>query len=133
MTDDDWVSYLKFNRNLEKEKELYYDVIGLTDGHEYILRSAYSGSLPNSVVHHDIDVGVDTDIVDVCFIDGFTLIDWCMVMENAKKIHTMNTSINFILETLDLTCEEYVIYARDRHNLKQINYLFKKQDRFECI
>ena len=35
-SDHDWFDYFTFNRNLEKEKDLYYNVLGLTDDSQYV-------------------------------------------------------------------------------------------------
>ena len=32
----DWRDYIHFNRNIEKEKELYYNVLGLKDDDEFV-------------------------------------------------------------------------------------------------
>ena len=88
MDHTDWGKYFKFNRNIEKENELYYDVLGLNDDSEY----AYV----NDIVTTDIvktgkfsGKEFDYPVVNNQIIDGYSLFDWVKVWENAKEIHTV--------------------------------------------
>jgi hypothetical protein len=74
----------------------------------------------------------DLPVVELKIIDGFTLFDWIKVLEKAKKIHTINTSINYIIEVIDTSYDEYVIYAHDEKNKEQIDYLFNKPHVMLC-
>ena len=65
-------------------------------------------------------------------IDGFTLFDWCKVLEKANLIYTVNTAINYLIEVLDTSYKEYVIYSHSKHNQTQIDYLFKKPHTMLC-
>ena len=49
-----------------------------------------------------------------------------------SKIYTINTSINYIIEVLDTSYDEYVIYAHDEKNKAEIDYLFKKPHTMLC-
>ena len=40
----------------------------------------------------------DLPVVELQILDGFTLFDWCKVLEKAKKIYTVNTAINYIID-----------------------------------
>ena len=53
-------------------------------------------------------------------------------LEKAKKIYTVNTSINYIIDVLNTSCDEYVIYAHDDNNKSQIDYLFLKPHKMLC-
>ena len=74
----------------------------------------------------------DLPVVELQIIEGFTLFDWCKVLEKAKKIYTVNTSINYIIDVLNTSCDEYVIYAHDDNNKSQIDYLFLKPHKMLC-
>lgn len=127
----DWQEYLKFERNFEKENNLYYNVLGLTDESEFVLIN----NLHNTDVK---DCGIlspekyDIPVIELRIIKGFTLFDWCKVIEKAKKIHTINTSINYLIEVLNTSFVEYTIYAHNKQNEKEINYLFKKPHTMLC-
>ena len=71
-------------------------------------------------------------VVELKIVDGFTLFDWCKVLEKAKKIYTINTAINYLIEVIDTSYDEYVIYAHDENNKTEIDYLFKKPHTMLC-
>lgn len=127
----DWQDYFHFDRNLDKENELYYNVLGLTDDAEFIfINNLYNTDIKNSNLFSENNF--DLPVVELKIIDGFTLFDWCKVLERAKKIHTINTSINYIIEVIDTLYDEYVIYAHDERNKSEIDYLFKKPHTMLC-
>jgi len=127
----DWQDYFHFDRNLDKENELYYNVLGLTDDAEFIfINNLYNTDIKNSNLFSKNNF--DLPVVELKIIDGFTLFDWCKVLERAKKIHTINTSINYIIEVIDTLYDEYVIYAHDERNKSEIDYLFKKPHTMLC-
>lgn len=128
---DDWQDYFKFDRNLDKENELYYNVLGLTDDAEFIfINNLYNTDIKNSNLFSENNF--DLPVVELKILDGFTLFDWCKVLEKAKKIYTINTSINYIIEVIDTSYDEYVIYAHDEKNKTEIDYLFKKPHTMLC-
>ena len=59
-------------------------------------------------------------------IDGYTLLDWAGVIENATVIHTVNTSIMYMLETLELSTEDIHVYSRNENgrDFIKVDYLF---------
>ena len=52
------------------------------------------------------------NIVKVSFIDGFTLFDWCKVIERASNIFTVDTALLFLIEKLTLNSKELHMWAR---------------------
>lgn len=127
----DWQQYFKFDRNLEKENDLYYNVLNLTDDSQFIfINNLYNTDIKDSNLLSKNSF--DLPAVELKIIDGYTLFDWCKVLEKAKEIHTINTSINYIIDVLDTTYDEYVIYAHDEKNEKEIDYLFKKPHKMLC-
>jgi|TARA_B100001964_G_scaffold244167_1_gene324565 hypothetical protein len=124
----DWDKYFKFNRKRDKEDALYYDVLKLKDDSVY----AYI----NDLFHTDVrksdligDVCYDMEIVRNQVIDGYTVFDWCKVLENASKIHMVGTSISYIIDVLDLKItdpDDYVYHTRSEFIFNEVNYLFKK-------
>ena len=74
----------------------------------------------------------DVLTIELKIIDGFTLFDWCKVLEKAKSVYTINTSINYIIDVLDTSYEEYVIIAHSEQNKTEIDYLFKTPHEMIC-
>ena len=52
----DWRDYIKFNRNVEKENSLYYDVLGLKDDDEYVFVNRNFCTVPNPDVYSNISI-----------------------------------------------------------------------------
>ena len=114
----DWGKYFKFNRNTEKENELYYDVLGLKDDSKY----AYV----NDIVTTDIvKTGkfsgreFDYPVVNNQIIDGYSLFDWVKVWENAKEIHTQCSGLCFIIDVID-TKGKVFYYPHDERQYKDL-------------
>lgn len=59
---------------------------------------------------------------------GYSLFDWAAVIENAKEIHTVNSSIIYLLELLDLKAPEIHLYQRSipGQTFDNIKYLLKR-------
>lgn len=117
-----WRDNFKYNRNKEKEDELYYNVLGLRDDSEYVYVNQFYNT--ENKTHELFDEKVfDYPIVLNQIIDGFTPFDWCKVFENAKEIYTRPTSISFIIDTLKTDAKVYY-YTFDRENYDQVHYIF---------
>ena len=67
-------------------------------------------------------------VVRMDFIKGYTLFDWATIIENATEIHSVNTSILFLLELLDLKTKEIHLYSRNVNgfDFKNTEYLRSK-------
>ena len=71
--------------------------------------------------------------VELKIYEGFTqFFDWCKVLEKAKSVYTINTSINYLIDVLDTTYERYVIIAHDEGNKSEIDYLFSTPHEMIC-
>lgn len=126
-----WQNNFIFNRNFDKENELYYNVLNLKDNSEFVfINNLYNTDIRNIQLFNPKQF--DLPVVELKIIDGFTLFDWIKVLEKAKKIYTINTSINYIIEVIDTSYDEYVIYAHGEQNCKEIDYLFKKPHTILC-
>lgn len=102
---EDWRDYIKFNRNIEKENSLYYDVLGLTDNEEYVFVNRNFCTRPNPSIYYNIPVNENyygCKVIEMNTIPGYSLFDWCKVLENCKEINMIATSFNFLLESPEL-------------------------------
>jgi len=121
---DDWSQYFTFKRNVEKENQLYYNILGLTDESEYCFVSRNYGSPPNHEVY-PFNYDKELKIVEMNFIEGYTLIDWCKVIENACEIYTVDSSINYIIDKLTLKTDDLTLIRKPYPN-QTARHLFKK-------
>jgi hypothetical protein len=114
-----------WNRNHEKENKLYYDVLGLSDNEEYnLINKSYSMNLIRS------DIKPDNNLrnIEMIIYQDFNILDWCKVFENAKNIYTVSTSIIYILDLLNLKCDEIKLYRRySEIDFSYYDYLLQKK------
>lgn len=71
----------------------------------------------------------DYPIVEMTNIPGYTLIDWLGVVERATEIHASNSSLNYLIELMNLDCLVY-LYPRKIWGEKLFEYtshLFKNK------
>ena len=101
---------LNFNRNQEKENKLK-QYLNISHNDEFIfINNHFAGPEFNYKV--DINLKTDLRIVYQEYIEGFTLLDWCGVLEQAKEIHTVSTSLFFVIEALKLEKTSLHLYPR---------------------
>lgn len=105
----DWSDYFKFKRKSDKENELFYNVLNLKDDDKYCFISKNYGSPPNFMTHN-IKYDNNLKVIELSFIEGFTLFDWCKVIEKATEIHTVDSSINYIIDKLNLSTENIFLH-----------------------
>jgi hypothetical protein len=59
-------------------------------------------------------------------VDGFTLIDWSGVIELATEIHSVGTSLQYVVELTDTKAELFMYPRSGESDCKAYDYLFKK-------
>lgn len=101
---------LSFNRNITKENELkQYLNIRPTDQYVFV-NNNFAGPEYNYKVN--INPKTNLKIIYQEYIEGFTLLDWCGVLEQASEIHTVSTSLFFVIESLKLEKIPLYLYPR---------------------
>ncbi len=123
----DWKRDAMFKRYPVKENELQA-FLGIADGLPYNLVNRYFRS--NNSGKADILPYNGLRNVEMRTIPGFSLFDWAGIIENATEIHTVSTSIIYILELLELKAKEIHLYKRlpDENDFKNIDYLLTSHD-----
>jgi hypothetical protein len=88
-------------RNLEKESKLI-EFLKLEDNEPFNLINRNFGTPPNFKTNDHINPlnGLKNIYMDI--LPGFNIFDWIRVIENAREIHTMETSLYYILEKLGI-------------------------------
>jgi len=118
-----WQNYFNFRRDRRREDILYSNVLELRDGEEYVLVNKNFGSPPNSKKVTNINVKENMKIVEMDFYGLENVFDWCKVIENAKLIYTVDTSICYMMEKLNLSAENINLYCRFKKEHREHNYL----------
>lgn len=126
--DHDWYDYFQFERNIEKEEDLYYNVLGLKDDSEYVFLNKYANT--KNIKYNGLDdLTFDLPTIELEIKEGFTLFDWCKVFENATEIHTVHTSLNYVIDKLDIKSKKYCMYQGNHHS--DVQYIpFSKNPTF---
>ena len=84
------------------------------------------GTPPNHV-RHDIPKPTAKNIVYMDVVEGYSVFDWSMILENAKEIYTIDTSLNYIIDLLDVKATKLDCYSRFKpSNFFHIKGLWKK-------
>lgn len=97
---------LKWRRDEEKENRLF-NFLGLHEDSEYTFVNEYYGG-----GFQKIDIPVTGKRVYLTKHEGYTLLDWAKVIENARHIKTVETSILYMIEVLNLKAETMKLYSR---------------------
>jgi hypothetical protein len=108
----DWVDHFNFKRNINKENELYYNVLKLKDNEKYTFINKYYATPPNHQVYN-IQEDINEKTINLEMIEGFTIFDWCKVIENASKISIIDTSILFIIDKIFCNSKYFYCYTRN--------------------
>jgi len=122
----DWLEYFNFKRNIKKENELYYDVLGLKDGEDYTFINKYYGTPPDYAIYN-VEENPNEKNINLEMIENFTIFDWIKVIENANRISIIDTCLNYIIEKIEIKTNDLTCYCRlGEYTQNQIAPLFKK-------
>jgi hypothetical protein len=100
---------LSFKRNHEREQDLYQLEMEIVRGKTYnFINNSFGGSFEK------IDIKVDNGLPNIYLskIEGFTLLDWGLIIENAENIFTAETSIIYYIESLKTKAKEKHLFPR---------------------
>lgn len=107
----DWREGFEIERKYDKERQLM-DRYG-AEG-DYIIVNNYYHQPPNSN-YKNIEVNSDLPVIKMSYHrdaeNGFTLFDWIGALENAKEVHTVGTSVSYLV---DKYCLNNKIYCYER-------------------
>ena len=125
---NDWQDYFLFRRNTEKEKQLFEL---LTNNQPYIFVNKKYGSPPSYSIRDSVTNSIidnSLPIVELDFLEDYTIFDWCLILENAEEIHTIDTSINYIFDKINLKTDKIFVYPRlGDETIFHLDGLFKTQ------
>lgn len=109
----DWKDYVSIIRHPKVEEKIFKLMIQDWCREDYIFVNEVFASPPNTQRRElPVHSTPDRPVMKSIFIDGVTLFDWAMVIENASEIHTVDTSFTFLIELLDLKTTNINLYSR---------------------
>jgi len=97
-------------RDLETEQKLFNE-LGLKSDEKYNLINEF-----HRPFFHNTPIVVEGEYRNIYMsqLEGYSLLDWIGVMENAQSIHTIATSLIFLMDSIDSMPEEMHLYRRYR-------------------
>jgi hypothetical protein len=116
---------IKITRDLQAEKELI-KLLGVKSSEKFnLINKNYAKSITSKLL---IKPNNDYKNILMNQINGFNLFDWMGVIELAETIHTIHTSVHYILDIMSNITNEIHIYPRKEMNQphSRYDYLFKK-------
>lgn len=98
---------LKFERNEERENKLF-DLLDLKGKKYNFVNQNFGGSFEK------VKIFPNNDLWNILLdkIDGYTLLDWGKVIENAENIYSVETSVIYYIESLNTKAKEFHLYPR---------------------
>lgn len=120
----DWRKEAMWQRNVMKEVSLF-DTLGIAEGEPYNLINRNFTTALGKQVQIKVDNGYRN--IEMSAIKSYSLFDWTAVIMGAKEVHTVSTSLLYMLEILDLK-QPLHLYVRkpDEQDFRNVEYLFTK-------
>lgn len=115
-----WRENAMWVRDEQKEQELFDLVNYFPLNYKFVNNNYQSDGSGQSSIPTTIDS------IEMKIIPGYSIFDWAKVLENAKEIHTVSTSLLYIIEMLDLTCPIHLYPRPNDPKFKHVDFLFTK-------
>ena len=107
----DWSDYFSFERNYDKENDLFAH-FKLDPDSKYSVLGQTCGSPPNQKVYAIDSDDLEERVIHVDMISGYSAFDWSGIFENATSIHMVDTCFVYIMEKLRLQTNKLHLYSR---------------------
>jgi len=122
----DWRDYFTYKRDHDRENKLR-ELIGIDVGEPFILHNKwYSFGKPHDGVDLSIPEDYDGKVVFMDPCHSERVFDWCWILENAEQIHTVDTCLNYIVDTLNIKADTLICHPRHYKNTEEcVGKLFK--------
>lgn len=101
---------IKFKRNIKKEEELKKIIVG--DVKEYDFCNLFYQNTMNINIGIEKFIQTDVPLIKMRTVDGFSMVDWSLIIEGARKIHTVSTSLLYMIQSIYQEGKDYHIYTR---------------------
>jgi hypothetical protein len=113
-----WQNSIRLIRNHEREQKLW-DYLKL-ENEKYILTNKNFGTPPDSL-QIQMNINTELPLINMDYLGFDNVFDWIKVFENAEEIHTVETSVCYIMECINLKTDK--VYMHKRGNQNNFNYI----------
>jgi len=120
----DWADYFTFERNFKREQKIleHFDI---KEGEKFNLIN-YNFASPPNVEKIDIKIKNNHRDIYMNFLGFDNIFDWCGIIEKAEEIHTVNTSICYMIEKLKTTDKLFMYQRKYMKNWDYIDGIYKR-------
>lgn len=120
-----WRLHAMWRRDADKENELMRQ-IGIVPGQPFNLINKRFGT--NAERSVEININNEFKNIEMTEVPGYSLFDWSKIIQSAQEIHTVSTSLLFMLEVLPLTASSVHLYCRKpvEKDFSFVDYIFTK-------
>ena len=113
---NDWANYFEITRNYEREEKLL-NHLKIDKTSKFNLVNLTFGTYPNTATYNkEIKISNSYPTIKMEFLGWDRIFDWIPVFELAHEIHTVNTSICYILEKLNIQ-GKLLMYCRNQSDM----------------
>jgi hypothetical protein len=88
-----------FERDMNKEKEIYYDRLGLKDGEEYIL--LHDDPIRGFVINRTY-IRSDAKIIHLVELEDISILDILYLVEKSKEVHATTTGLVPFIDQMNI-------------------------------
>lgn len=103
-----------FKRDIKKEKEIYYDQLGLKDNEEYIF--LHDDPVRNFIINREKYINPDIKIIHLVELEDISILDTLYLVEKSKEAHMYNTGLVSFVDQMCIVHDNlnYHKYIRPR-------------------
>lgn len=118
-----WRNHAMWERDMNKERNLM-KLLGINGTPFNFINKRFGTNAERSV---EIEVKNDYRNIEMSEIEGYSLFDWTGVLLSAAEIHTVSTSLLFMMEVLPITSPIH-LYCRKpiEKDFSFVDYIFTK-------
>lgn len=117
-----WMQHANYVRDSKREESLYDKVVGGYKSYR-LVNETFNTTLDGK---RAIPLSTELPIVQLKKVEGYSLFDWSLVIERAAEVHTVSTSLFYLLELLNLHQPLHLYPRPNDPKFQHINYLFTK-------
>lgn len=130
----DWKEWRKLENSWvrdSKSEDKLFELLGIKPNERYCVVNMQFTNGGGKSIH--LPLNRDMKTVEMSMIPGFSLLDWAKVLEYASEIHTVSTSIIYLLEMINSRATNIHIYKRKPIEKNHDNYSYILTNRHNYI
>lgn len=105
-----------FERDTNKEKEIYYDILGLKDNEEFIFLHEDSKCKNADRTIKRKYINTNLKLVELEKMHDISLLDLMYVVEKAKEVHVINSSSRTFIDLMNIKHDNLIYHKYTRPN-----------------